>query len=232
MENLPTYVSTVFILTTGLTLFFLFKAAHQSKRVLTVSVLWLVLIFLIALTGFYEDTTRMPPSLAFLIGPPTIFILVLFLTPKGKDFLDKIDPRWINYLHVVRFPVEIVLFLLFTYQYIPEIMTFEGRNFDVLSGITAPFVVYFGYTKLKINRTVLLIWNFICLALLFNIVTIAILCAPFPFQQLAFDQPNVAVFYFPFVWLPGFVVPAVLFSHLVSIRKLRVTLIQRELNAR
>jgi len=222
MENLPAYVSVVFILTTGLTLFFLFKATQYTKSVLIGSMLWLVLIFSVALTGFYEDTTRMPPSLAFLIGPPTIFILVLFLRPKGKKFINTIDPRWISYLHVVRFPVEIVLFLLFTYQYIPEVMTFEGRNFDVLSGITAPLVAYFGYTKHRLNRGILLIWNFACLALLFNIVIIAILCAPFPFQQLAFDQPNVAVFHFPFVWLPGFVVPAVLFSHLVSIRKLIV----------
>ncbi len=220
MENLPSYVSAVFILITGLTLFFLFKATHQSKSVLVFSILWLVFILIVGSTGFYKDMSRMPPSLTFLIGPPSILILVLFLNSRGRKFMDSIDSRWINYVHVVRIPVEIILFLLFTYQCIPQIMTFEGRNFDVLSGITAPFVAYFGYTKFKLSRTVLLIWNFVCLALLVNIVITAILSAPFPFQQLAFDQPNIAVFYFPFVWLPGFIVPAVLFSHLVSIRKL------------
>jgi hypothetical protein len=65
-----------------------------------------------------------------------------------------------------------------------------------------------------------LVWNFICLGLLFNIVVHAVLSAPLPFQQLAFDQPNVAILYFPYVWLPAFIVPVVLLSHLVAIRKL------------
>jgi hypothetical protein len=101
-------------------------------------------------------------------------------------------------------------------------MTFEGRNFDIISGITAPFIYYFGFIKNKIPQTVLLAWNFICLALLINIVMNAVLSAPFTFQQFAFDQPNIAIFYFPFVWLPCCVVPIVLFSHLATIRQLLV----------
>jgi hypothetical protein len=60
----------------------------------------------------------------------------------------------------------------------------------------------------------------ICLGLLINIVSNAILSAPFPFQQFAFDQPNIAVLYFPFIWLPCCVVPLVLLSHLAAIRQL------------
>jgi len=99
-------------------------------------------------------------------------------------------------------------------------MTFEGQNFDMLVGITAPFVAYFGITKGKMNRIALLIWNFISLGLLFNIVTLALLYAPTPLQLLAFDQANIAVFYYPFSLLPTFIVPLVLFCQLASIRKL------------
>jgi hypothetical protein len=116
--------------------------------------------------------------------------------------------------------VEIVLFFLFTYKTVPELMTFEGRNFDILSGITAPVIFYFAFIRQQLNRQILLIWNFICLGLLVNIVTNAILSAPFPFQQFAFDQPNIAVLYFPFIWLPCCVVPLVLLSHLAAIRQL------------
>jgi hypothetical protein len=62
-----------------------------------------------------------------------------------------------------------------------------------------------------------------------NIVTIAILSAPLPFQQMGFDQPNVGVFLFPFIWLPALIVPLVLFSHLVCIYQL---VRQKELNNR
>ncbi|MDB6080057.1 MAG: putative transrane protein of unknown function, partial [Akkermansiaceae bacterium] len=47
-----------------------------------------------------------------------------------------------------------------------------------------------------------------------------LLSAPFPFQRLALDQPNVAILSFPFIWLPTFIVPVVLFTHLASIRQL------------
>ena len=38
----------------------------------------------------------------------------------------------------------------------------------------------------------------------------------------ALDHPNIALFYFPFIWLPCFIVPTALFAHLVNIRKLIV----------
>jgi hypothetical protein len=63
------------------------------------------------------------------------------------------------------------------------------------------------------------IWNWICLALLLNIVVRAVLSAPSPIQQFAFDQPNIAILHFPFVFLPGFIVPAVLFCHLAIFAK-------------
>jgi hypothetical protein len=123
-------------------------------------------------------------------------------------------------LHIVRAPVELVLFWLFVYKAVPKLMTFEGRNFDVLSGLTAPLIYYFGFIKQYIGKKGILLWNFICLALLMNIVVNAILAAPFPIQQFGFDQPNIAVLYFPYIWLPCCIVPLVLLSHLATIKKL------------
>lgn len=101
-----------------------------------------------------------------------------------------------------------------------SLQTFEGRNFDIISGLTAPAIFYFGFIKNQIDKKLILVWNFICLGLLINIVVNAVLSAPFPFQKFAFDQPNIAVLYFPFNWLPSCVVPLVLLSHLATIRQL------------
>lgn len=79
----------------------------------------------------------------------------------------------------MRIPVEIILFWLFLNKEVPELMTFEGRNFDILAGLTAPFIAYFGLTKLNIKRKLILVWNFICLGLLINIVVNAIFSAPY-----------------------------------------------------
>jgi hypothetical protein len=60
----------------------------------------------------------------------------------------------------------------------------------------------------------------VCLGLVVNIAINGLLSAPTPLQQFAFDQPNIALAYFPFVLLPSVVVPMVIFAHLASIRQI------------
>jgi hypothetical protein len=220
MLNLPIYISIVFALTIILTVWLFYRASGNSKLVLIVLLIWLALQAVISLSGFYTITNAIPPRFAFLVLPPMLFIIALFVTSKGRQFIDSIDAGKLTMLHIVRIPVELVLLWLFIYKTVPQLMTFEGRNFDILSGLTAPIIFYFGFVKKQLGRGIIIIWNFICLGLLINIVINAILSAPFPFQKFAFDQPNIALLYFPFVWLPCCIVPLVLFSHLATIRQL------------
>jgi hypothetical protein len=220
MENLPFYVPLIFTLTTLLTVWIFYKASKNSPLTLVILIAWMVVQTPVAYSGFYTVTNTIPPRLILLVLPPLLFILGLFLTRSGRQYLDTLDPKILTILHIVRIPVEIVLFWLFIHEAIPQLMTFEGRNLDILSGITAPVVYYFGFVKKKMNNTSIILWNLICLGLLFNIVITAILSAPTPFQKLAFDQPNVGVLYFPFIWLPCLIVPLVLLSHLTVIRHL------------
>lgn len=223
MENLPLYITLVFSVTTLLTAFLFYYASNNSSVVLLVLFLWLALQALISRSGFYIVTDALPPRFLLLILPPFTLIAILFATSKGRLFIDSLNQNYLTLIHIVRVPVELVLFWLFVEKTVPELMTFEGRNFDILSGITAPFIYYFGYVKKQLSQTLLLIWNFICLGLLINIVFNAIFSAPFPFQKFAFDQPNIAVLYFPYVWLPCCIVPLVFLSHLASIRQLMRT---------
>lgn len=220
MENLPIYVSIVFALTTLLSVFIFYKAANNSIAALLILLSWLIVQAIVSRTGFYTVTGTLPPRFILLVLPPLLFIIALFATKKGRSFLDGLNLKTLTILHIVRVPVELVLFWLFLAKTVPELMTFEGRNFDILSGLTAPVIYYFGFVKQKLNRKIILLWNFICLGLLINIVANAALSAPSPVQKFAFDQPNIAVLYFPFSWLPCCVVPLVLLSHLASIRQL------------
>ena len=124
-------------------------------------------------------------------------------------------------MHIVRIPVEVCLYWLYLHKTVPELMTFAGDNMDIAVGITAP-VLYFTCFKWREVRSknLLLAWNIIGLVFLGSIMTNGLLSAPTIFQRQAFEQPNIAVMYFPFVWLPGFIVMAVLFSHLVMIKRL------------
>jgi hypothetical protein len=220
MQNLPLYVAVVFVLTTLLTLYFFYRASNQSKPVLLICLGWLILQGIIGATGFYLTEDTVPPRFALLVVPTLIAIILLFAIPSGRTFLFRMDAKWLTWLHVVRIPVEIVLFWLFISKLVPKDMTFEGQNLDILSGITAPLIAYLGFQRSCLSKWIIIAWNVICLALLFNIVSMAILSAPGPFQTRAFDQPNIGVLYFPFVWLPCFIVPVVLLSHLVVLAKL------------
>jgi hypothetical protein len=150
--------------------------------------------------------------------PPLLLIGILFFSFSGREYISNLNLKYLILLHVVRVPVEFVLFWLFLYNTVPELMTFEGRNLDIFSGLTAPRIYYFGIIKKRLSYQIIILWNLLCLLLLFNIIIHAILSAPSPFQLLAFDQPNVAVLYFPFTWLPGCIVPLVLFSHIAAIK--------------
>jgi len=181
---------------------------------------WLLAQGIIAASGFYTDTDSMPPRMIAMLLPPLVCIIVLFASSRGRRFIDQLDMAWLNVLHIVRIPVELALLFLFKEALVPQLMTFEGINFDIFSGLSAPLIVYFGYRKKQWGKAVLLTWNFLCLALLLNIVFHGIFSVPSPFQRFGFEQPNIGLTYFPFVFLPGFIVPAVLFAHLVSIRQL------------
>ena len=226
IELVPGYVSVLFILTTFLTVGFLFSAIKQktlnslpAKIVITAIAFWLLFTGILALGGFYLDTRGFPPRFALVPLPAFVFIGFLFVLYR-KSFIEKLPLTVLTLLHVVRIPVEIVLWLLYKNGMIPVIMTFEVRNFDILAGLTAPIITWLAFKQKTPNRALLISWNVICLLLLTNIVTTAVLSLPTDFQVFGLDQPNKAVLYFPYIWLPAIVVPIVLFAHLASLWKL------------
>ncbi|MCB2410860.1 hypothetical protein [Hymenobacter lucidus] len=220
MEHLPAHLGLAFGLTTALTVYIFYRAAHSSRPMLAGLLLWLLGQGMVGRSGFYTVTNTLPPRLSLLLGPPLLLLVGLFATRRGRAFLDGLRLDVLTLLHLVRLPVELVLFGLFLHRAVPGLMTFEGRNWDILSGLSAPVVYYLVFRRQWLGTAGLLLWNILGLGLLLNIVINAMLSVPSPLQQFAFEQPNVGILYFPFVWLPGCVVPLVLVAHLVAIRQL------------
>lgn len=219
MENVSYGLSLFFGLTTLLSIHLFARASRQALLLRLILLLWILLISALTYLGIPQQIDTLPPRLVLMVLPTLITISLLFVLPTGRRWMDSLDIKRLLWVHVVRIPVELCLYGLFIAKAVPEIMTFAGRNFDILAGITAPVMMYL-YGKKQLSKTGLLIWNFLSLILLANIVITAVLSAPFPFQQFGFEQPNIAVLNFPFVWLPTCVVPLVLASHLICIRAL------------
>lgn len=220
MESLPVYISALFICSVALTLGWIAVAAN-SVRLLIPALGWTIFQSALALGGYFHDTTALPPPLMLYgVLPSLAVIAVMFLTQKGRAFIDSFDLKVLTYFHSIRVPVEIVLALLYAHGVMSVLITFEGTNFDILSGISAPLIAYYAFKGGATKTGIIWTWNVFALLLLMNVVVTSVFAVPSPIQRLAFEQPNVAVLHFPFSLLPTVVVPLVFFAHLVAFRKL------------
>ena len=229
MEEIPPYISLVFVATTFATFGFAAYSVKASigKEKSTFPILyglfliaWLVFTGVLANNLFFYDLEFIPPKVFLFVAFFLLFSLSPFFVNWGREMMKNMPITSLTYLHIIRVPVEIVLWWLFLEGKVPEDMTFEGMNYDILSGITAPFAALFlvgGKTKYRIGA---IIWNFVTIGLLFNVVIRAIMATPFFYDPNLFDTPNVAVLFVPFIWLPTFIVPLVLVAHITSLYQL------------
>lgn len=215
----PVYISLTYLALTLVSMVLFYLSTGKNKLIMLIVLLLATIQSVLSLNGFFLRTDTVPPRLLAAVLPPFLLILLAFITKRGRKLIDGIDLHIYTYLHTLRVGVEMVIYWLVLRELMPESMSFEGRNFDILSGLTAPLVAYFGFRRKVLGRKAMLWWNIICLGLVLQVVITGIFSAPSVIQQWAFSQPNVAVFYFPYVLLPGLMVPMVIFGHLVAIRR-------------
>jgi hypothetical protein len=181
---------------------------------------WLIAVSVWSASGMMGRFEIFPINFAPVIIIPLVAIVLLTIFSKDlKVILSYVAPHKIIHLQNFRVFVELLLWLVFLAGMLPEQMTFEGRNFDVLSGLSAPLMAWLIY-KNKTNKIVAMIWNLICLALLINIVTIAVLSTPTPWQVFFEEPSNTVVTVLPISFLPGFLVPLAYTLHFFSLKQL------------
>lgn len=232
---IPLHVSALFIALVFGIAFFSIIAVHvcslrgglpfeERRRNLSITILfllvWLAFTNIIAMSGLLTDFTSMPPMFLLVVAPPLLFLVVLIQSTAVNHLSENISGFWFVYAQSFRILMEFILWLLYRYQIIPVQMTFEGLNFDILVGVSAPFVAYYCFIKKSWSWKVALGWNIAGLLLLANIVAVAILSTPYPFRYFMNEPSNTIIFHFPFVWLPTFVVPFAVLLHFISIRRL------------
>lgn len=181
---------------------------------------WILLISLLSYNDFFLDFSTIPPRLVIVIIFPLLFLILIGRKQKMKNIIRTIPITWVLYLQGFRFFVEILLWGLFKLNLIPIQMTFEGRNFDILVGITAPIVAVL-YQKRIVKEMFLKVWNITGILVLANIVITAILSMPLPFRVFMDEPSSMQVVIFPIVWLPAILVPIAYYLHVFSLMQLR-----------
>jgi hypothetical protein len=198
---------------------------QQKKKIFNRMILglifWGIFVSGWSLSGRMADFSMFPLNVLPILIIPLITILVITFSKIFREIIIHVPAQNLVRLQSFRFFVEILLWALFMQNHLPVQMTFEGRNFDVLSGLSAPFIAYL-VSRHKLSRTGLLIWNVLCLGLLLNIVGTAILSFPSPLRVFMNEPANTIVTAFPVSWLPGMLVPLAYGLHFLSLRQLAI----------
>lgn len=183
-------------------------------------VLWVVVTILSVKGAFLDTIKNTPPAFMPAVLATNLLAAYFALFYKPLQELKQGQMKFVVAIQTFRLPLELIFVWLLSLNLLPKQMTFEGLNFDVLVGLTAPIIAYFGYHKNILPRWALIGWNFIGLGLLANIVTIAILSAPTNFQVFTNLPHNTIVLQAPYHFIPFFLVPLALFGHLYALKRL------------
>lgn len=195
--------------------------AQKRKTIFRNSILalaaWIIITGLLARTGFFSDFSVMPPRILLTLVIPIMVFLIIAFSKTGTALIKVIPPYWLIGMQVFRILVELLLWRAFLLNMLPIQMTFEGYNFDGLSGVLAiPFAMIL-YKKWSPGFA--LLYNLIGILLLLNILVIAVLSMPTPFRYFMNEPPNTLVAVFPFVYLPAVLVALAMGLHIFSLRQ-------------
>jgi hypothetical protein len=183
------------------------------------SVAWAGLTLLAARSGLLARFDARPPPFLVLLALTLLGAVVLGRSRVGERLALGL-PLWalVGY-QAFRLPLELVLHRAARDGTMPVEMSFSGYNFDILSGLSALFVVLALWRGA--GPRLALIWNVLGVLLLANIVIIAVAATPV-FHAFGPDHLNTWVSRPPFVLLPSVLVMAALLGHVVVFRKLRL----------
>lgn len=199
----------------GLATISLFTYAIRSIKDGAILLVWASIVSFLASKSLFAN-------FPFLLAIALIVTLLIGLFVYKRLKQRPVNQSILLAIHIVRIPVELMLYQLYLAGRVPVLMTYDGWNFDVFIGCSALFLfllsLLIGFSKLI---GVLRVWSVIGIVSLASVVIVAVLSSPIPIQQFAFDQPNTALLYFPYVLLPCLIVPIVFLSHFLLLKSMR-----------
>lgn len=196
-------------------------ARRRALATSSIAVLWMGATWAAGTSGILRQWDATPPPFAFLVLGIVAGSFLIAWGPYG-GLLARGLPLWVLIgIQGFRLPLELAMHAMYERGIMPEQMSYSGRNFDIVTGITA-LAVAAAIRSGVAPRWLAGAWNVLGLALLLNVVSIAILSTPrFAYFGADASRLNVWVTYPPFIWLPAVMVTAALAGHLLIFRALR-----------
>jgi hypothetical protein len=194
------------------------QAASLQRRYYSGASIWLVVVSAAAYSGALVP--RGGPPLPFVILLVSILVLgVAVARSRVGDRLARGLPLAVLVgFQGFRFPLELAMHRAHSEGLMPVQMSYSGRNFDILTGLTA-IALAAALAGHPVPRWIVQIWNVLGLLLLANILAVAVASTPL-FAYFGPDRLNVFVTWMPYTLLPAVMVLAAWAGHLIIFRAL------------
>lgn len=179
---------------------------------------WFLFLAMSTVSGLYLHS----PGPRFLLYAVPALLAALLLARTGwvRAAAAAMPPWWIPALQTLRIGGGSSLFAAWAIGLAPWGFVFPAGVGDIAVGVTGAAVAVALGLGWRGARNAALVWNVLGLLDILHTLFRAVTSAPGP-QRLFFEEPATFIpLVFPFVYLPGFVVPLTILLHLLSIRQL------------
>ena len=184
--------------------------------------LWTIYLIVLDRSGVLRPLVNPPRIPVFVILPAFVFIAWFYATGKHRPFTQSI-PIWQPVLiQSFRIGVEFLILGIYLKGIGPVQATFEGYNFDIVSGLLAIPVAWLLYRKAGIARAATWVWSILSLLLLANIIFIFNTLVLRP-QMWGFTENPISTEFtqMPYLLIAGFYMPFAVFLHVFTFMQLR-----------
>jgi len=195
------------------------RVAPRWLAAAAVVAVWMAVWALVARTGALLRFDHRPPPLLLMLVATVAAGVAIGASPLGAR-LARLPLAALVGFQAFRLPLELVMDRAARAGVMPVQMSFEGWNFDVVTGASALVLAALLLAN-RAPRALVVAWNVLGVGLLANIVAIAVASTPL---LHAFGTAPAAVNTWiataPFVWLPTVFVALAIAGHIVLTRRL------------
>jgi hypothetical protein len=188
---------------------------------------WLALTGAVSGSGVLEHATLPPPLALFFVASIAVAVLSA-RSSLGTRLIQGLPIAALVGVQAFRLPLELVLHAWKNQGLVPVQMTFEGHNFDIVTGVLAVVAGLYLQRSRAHTRRVVLAFNVVGTATLLAVMAIAVLSSPLPIRMYGADPALMLGYHFPYGWIVPICVGGALFGHVLVFRWLRA--VRREQN--
>lgn len=195
------------------------EAARRSRRFQMAAASWVTIVSAASYSGVLNPLAGPPWPFGLMFGSIVVLGVVIARSATGTRLARGLPLSVLVGFQAFRLPLEVSMHQAYVEGLMPVQMSYSGRNFDILTGATALVLgAVLAYRRLP--RWVTYAWNVLGLALLANIVSVALLSTPM-IAYFGPDRLNVWVARMPYTLLPAVMVLAAWAGHLIVFRALK-----------